>query len=158
MPHGMRTMISGSQWATSSQPTTVDGRASRPRPSTPPASRTISGTQWPALKGGSSHSIANTRGRAVAARARAATLSKRERSPATTARARSSTPAAPPTCSIVSRTPPRLVGSSERIVGRPASRPAAFRTSREETAQTSHSSCVRIRSGSSRSRVASSRA
>ena len=121
--------------------------AGQPSTSTPPASSIICGTQWPATKTGSSHSSAATaRARRVAHRLPHARRSARRR-PAT-----SSSPASSHARRLGE---PRHVGEhlAERVTGRArsprgwvGSRSATARTSSKETAQTSHTACVTIRS------------
>ena len=60
-PQGARTTSSGKHPRTASQVVGNDASPARPKTSSPPASSTISGTQWPAAKGGSSHSATNAR-------------------------------------------------------------------------------------------------
>src|SRR6185437_16452923 len=55
-PHAAATMTSGAAANTSSQVVGNDGCPALPSTSLPPAAETISGSQWPAAKGVSSHS------------------------------------------------------------------------------------------------------
>ncbi len=68
-PQGIATTTSGRAAASSSQPAVRDFVPALPRASSPPALSIISGTQWPPMNGGSSHSSASTRGRGAPATA-----------------------------------------------------------------------------------------
>ena len=66
-PHAATTTSSGSRARAASHVVRCDRSPGRPRTSSPPASATISGTQCPALNGGSTHSATKTRRRDAAA-------------------------------------------------------------------------------------------
>ena len=78
----------------------------------PPAAVTRSGTQCPAVKGGSTHSMTATAGGRRPA-TRPATAASRSRSPATSRSAWGGAPARRPTVRIVASTSSRLRGSRE---------------------------------------------
>src|SRR5207248_101248 len=151
-PQGARTTSSGSAARTASHVVGNEASPARPRISSPPASSTISGTQWPAANGGSSHSATKTRrdGRpATAACARPIFA----RISATTAAPRSGTPSRSARRRTLSSISPIVRGSSDTTSAwTRQSRP----TSALETAQTSQRSCVRMRSGWSESMSSSS--
>ena len=87
-PQGISTRISGSTSPSAAQVVSTDRPPSTPSSSQPPARRTCSGTQWPTANGGSSHSIAATRGGANPWSRRPTTISStawsRSRRPSTT--------------------------------------------------------------------------
>jgi len=91
----MTTTRSGASAASASQPTSGDLAPAGPATSTPPASATISGIQWPPTKGGSSHSRASARGLGAPATAARMAASRSSSSPRSSP-ARASIPAASP--------------------------------------------------------------
>ena len=93
-PQGATITISGSAASTSSQVTGRDGAPASPSTSAPPASATISGSQWPLANGGSCHSARNTRRRGSPSTAAAAEPIV-SRMPATTGAASSGRPSRP---------------------------------------------------------------
>ena len=76
-PHGMTTTRSGRAAASAPQRTVRESTPASPIGSVPPASSIISGTQWPPMNGGSSHSRASDAGRVLG---RADRLAHRARS------------------------------------------------------------------------------
>ena len=84
-PHAAATIRSGAAAATASHVVGYDGSPARPSTSTPPAVATISGSQCPAAKGGSSHSATNTRTGGAPATARATAAMRASMAAATAA-------------------------------------------------------------------------
>src|SRR5438094_828012 len=95
-PHGMSTSTSGDAATTSAHAISRERSPGDPSTSVPPAISTCSGTQWPPLKSGSSHSRQATRGRERPA-LRVRTASRRARSDATSSSAARARPIALPT-------------------------------------------------------------
>ena len=159
MPHGARTSWSGSTSRTRSQLTSTDTCPSWPRRSQPPARRTISGTQCPDEKGGSSHSRTTTRRGATPARrrsrTRSSTAARRWRRISMRPTASSSASANAPTVEMPLKMPSTVSTSRVTIVGSMPSVRTAVSTWSRLTAHTWHMRWVRMRSG--RARASASR-
>src|SRR6185503_5217225 len=147
-PHGASTSTSGAAATTTDQSTGSVCAPATPSTSVPPAAATWSGTQCPTGQTGSSHSSTTTRGRGRPATAPAAAASRRSASASAVA-ARFDRPVSEPTVVSVPSTSASVVGSSETSRGPVSATRTASATCPYDTAQTSHSSWVRIRSGSS---------
>ena len=133
--------------AIASQVVRKEGSPARPITSRPPAASICSGTQWPPMKGGSSHSIASTRGRL--GRPASRTAARRARRPAVSVRAAALVPVASPTCSMEAKTAARVVGERVSTRAPSCSSWTARCTWPALTAQTSQRAWVRMRSGCS---------
>ena len=155
-PHGMKTVMSTSAARISSQVSRRDRAPATARTGTPPAASTWSGTQCPALNGGSCHSRTSTRGRRRP-RTRSRTASTRARKPSMSASALALVPVTAPTVPMHSITSSSRPGSSETTWAWHPITSSASSTAPDGTAQTWQRSCARIRSGSmARIRVSSS--
>ena len=118
----------------------------------PPARSMISGFQCPQPKGGSSHSRRRTR-RGDAPLRRRAISAAVSLNPAMIDSASARRSSRSPTRQNMAKTSASVIGFTLSTCGEPGNFEAASRTVTSLTAQTSHCSCVRIRSGASSARV-----
>ena len=117
-----------------------------PSTGSPPAAATTSGTQWPAVNGGSSHSRTRV-GTGARPPTASRTASSRAWSAATSSRPRSGSPAASATSATDAITWSRRCGSSVTTAAAQPMRASAASTSPVGTAHTRHRSWVRRSSG-----------
>ncbi len=116
----------------------------------------MSGTQCPAVNGGSVHSSTATRGRCLPATA-VATWSSRACNRATNRCAATTCPVCWPTVTMAASTSLRVPGSRVSTCARQPRWASAASTVPTSTAHTAHRSWVRIRSGSSSPKASASR-
>ncbi len=128
-PQQAISITSGAAATICRQSSVRDRSPATPTTSSPPASRTSSGLQWPLENGGSIHSSTTTRGLLTILSARLATAATRARNLAISSTARLARPVARPTSRRQSNTSSSEVGSRLITRGRPESEQAAARTS-----------------------------